>query len=128
MKKIEIYQISFEQFARMTEGTPGREVLLSAAKLASEIIIGMYGDEVLAYIGLVPPTLLADRAYIWMLTTESGEAHPLLIARYGEKFILTALCKYRVLFGHCFSEKSARWLRYMGAEFVSDTQFEFRRG
>lgn len=125
---VEIYQISFEQYESMTADLSGREVLLSAAKLASEIIVGMYGDEVLAFIGLVPPTLLSDQAYVWMLTTAEGEAHPILLARYGNGFIRTALAKYRVLFGHCFSEKSARWLRHMGAEFISETQFEFRRG
>jgi hypothetical protein len=124
---VEIYQISFEQYAQMTEGMEGREILLSAAKLASEIIIGKFGDEILAYIGLVPPTLVSDQAYMWMLTTSAGEAHPILLARYGAGVVDTALAKYRVLFGHCFEPKSAYWLRYMGAEFTSETQFEFRR-
>jgi hypothetical protein len=127
-KRVEIYQISFEQYARMIDGLPGRDVLLSAAKLANEIIIGMYDGKVLAYIGLVPPSLLADQSYIWMYTTEVGEAHPLLLARYGRDVIETVLCKYRAVYGHCFSPKSARWLKSLGAEFDSETQFTIRRG
>jgi len=128
VKNVEIYQISFEQYAQMTEGMEGREILLSAAKLASEIIIGKYGEEILAFIGLVPPHILSDQAYVWMLTTVEGEAHPILLARYGKGVIDTALAKYRVLFGHCFTARSKYRLTYMGAEFVSETQFEFRRG
>lgn len=125
---VEIYQISFTEFEKLSAGMDGRDVLLSAAKLASEIIIGKYGDEILAYIGLVPPTLLSDQAYVWMLTTSAGESHPILLARYGAGVIQTALLKYRVLYGHCFTAKSQHWLRYMGAEFTSETQFQFRRG
>jgi len=95
VKNVEIYQISFEQYAQMTEGMEGREILLSAAKLASEIIIGKYGEEILAFIGLVPPHILSDQAYVWMLTTVEGEAHPILLARYGKGVIDTALAKYR---------------------------------
>lgn len=123
----EIYQLSFDQFAKLNEGCENYHVALSAARLASERIVMMYGDEILCYVGLIPPTLLSDEAYIWMNTTEAGFAHPKILARYGKKTIETFLLKYPMIWGHCFSEKSARWLRSFGAEFTSETVFEIRR-
>lgn len=125
MNGVEIYQVSFDQFVKLRGDAS--DVELSAAKLASEIITGIYNGEVLGFVGLVPPTLLSDEAYIWMITTEAGEQHPILLARYGTGLIQTALLKYRELFGHCFNARSARWLKYLGAEFTSETQFVIRR-
>jgi hypothetical protein len=125
---VEIFEISFDAYAKRMAGVPGEEVLLSAAKLATDLIVATYGEETLVYIGLIPPTLLSDEAYIWMLTTEAGHRHPILLARYARGFIDTALTKYRALYGHCFEPKSAHWLRYLGAEFHTETQFKIRRG
>lgn len=124
----EIYQISFERFDAMIGDFPEKPVVLSAAKLASDILVGMYNDEPLVYIGLVPPHIFSDVAYVWMMTTPAGDAHPILLARYGAKTLETILLKYHTLHGHCFSEKSARWLKRLGAEFTSETKFEIRRG
>lgn len=124
----EIYQVSFGQFDQMIGDCPGKEIILSAAKLATDIIVGMYGEVPVAYIGLVPPTLFSDEAFVWMITTDEGAKHPLILARYGKKTIGTFLLKYKKLYGFCFSEKSAKWLKSLGAEFVSETKFEIRRG
>ena len=124
----ELFQVSFGQFEQMLEVARERAVVLSAAKLASEIIVMMFDGKPMCYVGLVPPTLLSDAAYIWMLVTPEGEAHPFLMGKYGTKVVRTAQEKYRIIFGDCFSESSAKWLKYMGAEFISETRFEFRRG
>jgi hypothetical protein len=124
----EIYQVSFSQFDAMIGDCAGKEIILSAAKLASDIIVGMYGEVPVAYIGLVPPTLLADEAFVWMITTEEGNRRPILLARYGKKTIATILLKFPKLYGFCFNPKSAKWLKSLGAEFTSETKFEIRRG
>lgn len=124
---VEIYQISFEQFERMLGLDEGREITLFMAKQASEIIVGMYAGKPLAFIGVAPTTLISSDALIWMLTTEEGSRHPILLARYGAGVIETILMKYTRLFGRCFNDKSARWLKSLGADFVSETEFEFRR-
>ncbi len=124
---VEIYQVSFAQFAGMLGDREDRQVVLSAAKLCTEIIVGMFDGKPIAYLGLAPTTLLADEAYIWMIVTKEGQRHPLLLARYGKKTLVTLHLKYPRIYGDCFSEKSARWLRSLGAEFTAETKFEFRR-
>lgn len=124
----EVYQISFSQFDRMIGAIDSKPIVLSAAKLANEILVVMYEDGPICYLGIVPPTILSDNAYIWMISTPYGEAHPYIFGRYGKKIMETILQKYRVIFGDCFSPKSVRWLKRIGAEFTSETRFEFRRG
>lgn len=124
----EVFQISFAQFDNMLGPMESRSVVLSAAKLASELLVVMYEDGPICYLGVVPPTILSDSAYIWMISTAYGDAHPYIFGRYGSKIMETILCKYRVVFGDCFSPKSARWLKHIGAVFTTETRFEFRRG
>ena len=124
----EIYQVSKAQFEQSIGNMENRQVILSAANLASEIIVGIYAGEALCYIGLCPRTLLSDDAYIWMLTTKFGLEHPKILVRYSKGTIETILCKYSKIFGHCFESASASWLKWLGAEFISKTEFEFRRG
>ena len=123
----EIYQISFDQFVDMLMDYPDKEVAVYAAKLSAEILVGIYEDKPLCFVGLIPKTLISDSAYVWMITTEFGEDHGLIIARYSRGFIDVALEKYRQLFGHCFNDRSARWLRRLGVEFISDSEFEIGR-
>jgi hypothetical protein len=121
----EIYQVSFEQFASMIGEHEYRSVILGRAKLASDIIVGMIGIRPVVYIGLEPPTLFADEAYVWMIVPEVGHGYSL--AKYARETLETILLKYPRLFGHCFEPHSARWLQSLGAEFTSATTFEFRR-
>lgn len=123
----EIYEVSFEQFTSMISEHPYRKIVLSAAKLCSEILVGMYAGKPLIYLGISPPTLLADECYAWMVVTDEGAVHPFILARYARGVRDTILLKYTRIYGDCFEEKSARWLRSLGAEFTSATQFEIRR-
>lgn len=123
---VEIYQISAGQFeAMMPEALPEER---KAAKLAAEIIVGLYDEKPLCFIGLIPLTFLSDQAYIWMILTDHGAKHRLLLARYGWGFVKTVLLKYNILRGHCFTPLAVRWLKHLGAVFVSETDFELRRG
>jgi hypothetical protein len=125
---IEIYQISPQQFDRMLGEVSNREVAMFAARRSAEILVGMLDSVPLAFIGLAPPTLISDAAYVWMIDNEAFKKHGVLAARYSIGVVETALLKYSRIYGHCFSPKSERWLRWLGAEFTSPTEFEIRRG
>jgi hypothetical protein len=124
---VEIFQISAEQFETMIADDPDAKTAMTAAKFSAELIVGMYNEVPAIYVGLAPRTLLSDDAYIWLIVTEVGAAHGRLLARYSREFIATALLKYSVLRGHCFSPSAAKWLRWLGAEFVGVYEFEIRR-
>jgi len=125
--RVEIFQISLEQFGNMIAGRSDAKIAMAAANMTSEIIVGLYNEQPACYIGLAPRTLLSDDAYIWLIVTEIGEAHSRLLARYSKGFIATALLKYPRLHGHCFTPAAARWLNWLGAKFSSVYEFEIIR-
>ena len=125
----EIYQISLSQFYVMMDtcSDEDRENIHKAAELSTEIIVGIFGNQPVCFIGLAPRTLMSDTAYAWMMVTNYGKSHTLLLARYGRGFVAVMLAKYCRIVGHCFDPRSVKWLKSLGAKFVSEIEFEFRR-
>jgi hypothetical protein len=81
--------------------------------------IGKDDDAVLCYMGLIPPTLLSDQAYLWLRTTEAMQEHVFVFVRYSQVVIAEMLTEFPAIIGHCevSATKSIRWLRWLGAEF-----------
>lgn len=81
--------------------------------------IGTDDDKVLCYMGLIPPTLLSDQAYLWLRTTEVMHEHVFVFVRYSQVVIAEMLTEFPAIIGHCevSATKSIRWLRWLGAEF-----------
>lgn len=120
---VEIYQIDEVRFGEMVDSPEA----ISAAKLSSDIIVAMFDSQPLCFIGLIPQTMVSESAYVWMITTEAGAEHKLIIARHAREFLNRLYTKYSTLFGHCFELKSENWLRSLGAEFTAANVFELRR-
>ena len=81
--------------------------------------IGKDDDEILCYMGLIPPTLLSDRAYLWLRTTEAMSEHVFVFVRYSQRVISEMLQDFPIIVGHCevSAAKSIRWVQWLGAEF-----------
>jgi hypothetical protein len=89
---------------------------------SSDCLVGRYEGKIAVIWGLIPPSLLSDRAYIWFLVTDTVEdihAHKFLMARYSRLFIERALEKYPTIVGCCKTNRPSamRWLKWLGAEF-----------
>ena len=120
----EIYQLTKEQFRLMANPSFDQR---EAADLSLQILVGIYHGKVLCYIGFIPTSMLSDTAYMWAIVNEEAEAHKVVFGRHAKSVVNSALGVYSRLIGHCFSQASARWLRSLGATFVTDTEFEIRR-
>ena len=81
--------------------------------------VGKVDDTVVCAWGLVPPSLLSDRAYLWMIHTTEVEQHRFLFVRNSQIAVGQMLEKFKVLYGHvdAKSPKSIRWLKWLGATF-----------
>jgi hypothetical protein len=81
--------------------------------------IGKDDDEILCYMGLIPPTLLSDRAYLWLRTTEAMSEHIFVFVRYSQRVLAEMLQDFPAIGGHCevSATKSIRWLKWLGANF-----------
>lgn len=81
--------------------------------------VGREDEKVLGFWGLIPPTLLSDRAYLWLMTTPHMREHVFVFVRYSQRVVQEMLAEYPLIVGHCTAgqDKSFRWLRWLGAQF-----------
>lgn len=86
---------------------------------SSRVWIGYEDDKVLCYLGLIPPTLLSERAYLWLRITEHMHEHSFLLVRYSQRVVAEMLESYPLIIGHCAiaDPKAQRWLTWLGAKF-----------
>ena len=79
--------------------------------------------------GLIPPSVLSEQAYLWLLTTDLIEEHKFLFTRYSQRVVEMMLQVYPTIVGH-IDQKEARavqWLKWLGAEIIAreDGQLHF---
>jgi hypothetical protein len=92
----------------------GRATAMSVA-----IYAGMVDETPACLYGLIPPTMLSNRAYLWLLTTESVDQHKFLLVRHSQVVIEKLLEEYDCLVGDTLlaDGRAMRWLKWLGAEF-----------
>jgi hypothetical protein len=93
---------------------------------SSRVWLGCDDGMVVCVWGLVPPTLLSDKAYLWLYTTEHLRDHVFHLVRHSQRMVEEMLKEFPTLVGHCAlaSPKSIRWLKWLGAQF-GDTHGQF---
>jgi hypothetical protein len=98
--------------------------------VSEEVWLGMHDDKVACIWGLVPPTTISNRAYMWLLTTDLVEKHKFLFVRHSQLVVESALERYEVIVGHVAiqNEAAKKWLRWLGAEFgeIEKGWFQFK--
>ncbi len=92
-----------------------RRVILNSTLLW----VGCDDDEVFCIYGLTAPTLLSDRAWLWLWTTQHFSSHVFAFVRHSQRVVEDMLNHYPIIVGACQvgQDKSIRWLRWLGAEF-----------
>lgn len=96
-----------------------REIMQRAMLGSTRVWVGCDGDKILGCWGLQPPSLLSDRAYLWLYTTEHLKDHVFVFVRHSQRAVESMLQEYSVLYGHTevSNTQAVRWLRWLGAEF-----------
>lgn len=99
---------------------PGAEQRLDGMILLSHEVYVCEADGVIAAVwGLVPPTLLSESAYFWLLHTKLVTEHKFLFVRHSQRIVAEYLERYTVLTGFMAlgDPKVRKWLEWLGAEF-----------
>jgi hypothetical protein len=99
---------------------PGAEAILDQCVLRSrEIYYGLVDDEVACVWGLIPPTLLSNTAYLWLLTTDIISENKFLFIRHSQRYIEKALEVWPIIVGDVLASNgpARKWLGWLGAEF-----------
>ena len=100
---------------------PGAEAVMQECMFRSqEIRYGFVDGTVACVWGLIPPTIMSDSAYLWLLTTDIVAEHKFLFIRHSQVQIEDALELYPTIIGDCEvgNAQAFRWLRWLGAEFA----------
>lgn len=90
---------------------------------STDVWMGSDGDIALGIWGLIPPTILSDRAYLWLYHTEAVAVHSFMFIRHSQRAVEEMLKVYPLIVGHTEvgAIRSIRWLRWLGAEFGQTT-------
>lgn len=128
----EAYSLIFPEHFAMLPVTD-QATMQHAMKNSMAVWVGYDGSQILCTWGLIPPTLLSDRAYLWLWTTEHLHEHVFMFIRHSQREVAQMLERYASIVGHAQinAAKSIRWLRWLGATFGEPDglliPFEIRR-
>ena len=84
-----------------------------------KIYYGEVDGKVACVWGLIPPSLLSDSAYLWLLTTDIVAENKFLFVRHSQRYVEEMLKEYPLIIGDCMLDnpQAVRWLRWLGAHF-----------
>jgi hypothetical protein len=118
-----VEKVTAAEAARYTLGLDLRKEDRSAMEycllMSSWIWIGLIDDKLACIWGLIPPTLISDRAYLWLYTTDVIKEHSFVLVRHSQLIMEEMLKKYSSIYGHALvgNDKAIRWLKWLGAKF-----------
>lgn len=96
------------------------EHLMAFAKASSAVYVGYIDGDVACIYGLMPPSLLSDRVYLWLLTTDTATEHKFVFIRHSQIVIERILAKWDTIIGDALVEdlRAIKWLGWLGAHFA----------
>lgn len=101
----------------LTRSTP-KEALVYSYKYSERSYSAFFKDEIVAMFGIVPGSLVSDKATIWALTSNVVPKVAFSFAKYSRQYINEFLKEYPVLENWVDARytKSLNWLKWCGAE------------
>lgn len=119
--KVEITEGGDFKFIPRYESVSHRdwEALRKCYDLSQERYVGTVDGCIACMWGLVPTTLLSNRAYIWLFHNHLVEDHKFAFIRHSQRQVERMLKVYPEIYGDCVvsNETGHNWLRWLGAEF-----------
>lgn len=87
---------------------------------STNVCYGLLDGEVACMWGIIPPTLLSDAAYLWLLTTDIVAEHKFLFIRQSQIYIENLLKQHPRIIGDCIitNHSAIRWIKWLGGEFA----------
>lgn len=78
--------------------------------------LGFADDQFVCMWGLIPPTLLSQEAYLWLLSTEAVKEHEFIFVRNSQLAIEGMLKEFPIIVGHVAigAKRSIRWIKWLG--------------
>lgn len=88
--------------------------------ISTHVYLGLVDGEYACCWGLIPPTVMGDRAYLWLHTSSLVEQNKFVFVRRSQRCIEAMLKEYSEIVGFCKpgNEQAIRWIKWLGAEFA----------
>jgi hypothetical protein len=114
----EAYDLIFPDHLAMLSSVD-QETMQRTMSNSSRVWIGFNDDAILCAFGLIPPTMLSNRAYLWLYTTHHMTEHVFVFIRHSQRMVQEMLQEFPVIVGHGTTDapRSLRWLHWLGAKF-----------
>lgn len=93
--------------------------LSAVLAVSDEVYVGLIDGEYVCCWGLIPPSMMSDKAYLWLQTTPEIEEYKFLLVRHSQRCVEVMLETYEELVGFCTPEntQAIKWIEWLGGEF-----------
>lgn len=107
-----------------------QETIVRSIRNSSRTWAGLLDGRLVCMWGLIPPTLMSDTAYLWLITTKHLHGHEFLFIRHSQRAVKAMLEEFPEIVGHTLIEnrRAIQWLRWLGAVFgppINNTVYPF---
>lgn len=119
--------------SHVSEVPDARIKLIAFMAASDEVWTGLWKGDIACMFGIISPSLLSDKAYIWMLWTDLVEKHKFVFVRHSQMWLEDLQDRYPIVYGHveCSRPRAKAWLQWLGAKFGSPDEgcipFEIRK-
>ncbi len=88
--------------------------------LSKDVRVGRVDGKLVCIWGVVPPSLMSNRAYLWLYVHERIKEYEFLFIRRSQLAVKEMLRDYDELYGVTdpHQRKTLRWLKWLGAQFT----------
>jgi len=114
------YDLLYPQVLSMLSDI-NQDTMARAIRNSAWVWIGDVDGEIFGFWGLIAPSMLSDKAYLWFYNTSSLCKHIFRFVRRSRMVTQELLSYYPILVGHgrVDDARSLRWLTWCGAQFGS---------
>lgn len=93
--------------------------LESCTSFASHLWIGYIRSRPVCAWGLVPPTLLADRAYLWLYAAPAVDEDKFIFVRNSQRVLEEIRALYPTIHGvtRVADPRAIRWIKWLGGKY-----------
>lgn len=115
----------YDDYIRILRRSPVKDVpgaertLRHCLTISEEVFFGEIDGAPACVWGLIPPTILSESAYLWLLCTDVVSDHTFVFVRKSQIVMEELRKRYPLIVGNCVASdtKAIRWLKWLGAEF-----------
>jgi hypothetical protein len=118
IKQVTVYEAR-ELLEEVVFDNLGRVTMDYCLLMSTDMWAGFINGKLACIWGIIPPTLMSYQAYLWLYTTDAIVGHEFILVRHSQLVIDGLLEHYPDIVGHATmgSDKSIRWLKWLGAKF-----------